>query len=137
MQQLAPPAVVIRNDNPKLPVEPTVVVPPEIKMASNMPNLGDPMSKIPWAASNGTGSGGGIGSGSGGGVGSGLARALVPAMAEELAAERSASAMAFLLLALWTRPIRSTPKKPARPSIRVWWSCGWWLALTASRATFE
>jgi len=72
MQQLAPPAVVIRNDNPKLAVEPTVVVPPEIKIASNMPNLGDPMSKIPLGPlSNGTGSGGGIGSGSGGGVGSG------------------------------------------------------------------
>jgi periplasmic protein TonB len=70
MQQLAPPAVVIRNDNPKLAVEPTVVVPPEIKIASNMPNLGDPMSKMP-LLSNGTGSGSGIGSGSGGGVGSG------------------------------------------------------------------
>lgn len=72
MEQLAPPAVVIRNDNPKLPVEPTVVVPPEIKLAANMPNLGDPLSRIPLGpASNGTGSGGGIGSGSGGGVGSG------------------------------------------------------------------
>jgi len=72
MEQLAPPAVVIRNPNPKLPVEPTVVVPPEIKLASNMPNLGDPLSKIPLGPeSNGTGSGGGIGSGSGGGVGSG------------------------------------------------------------------
>jgi len=72
MQQLAPPAVVIRNDNPKLPVEPTVVVPPDIKIASNLPNLGDPMAKIPdGPLSNGTGSGGGIGSGSGGGVGSG------------------------------------------------------------------
>ena len=72
MQQLAPPAVVIRNDNPKLPVEPTVVVPPDIKIASNMPNIGDPMAKIPdGPLSNGTGSGGGIGSGSGGGVGSG------------------------------------------------------------------
>ncbi len=72
MQQLAPPAVVIRNDNPKLPVEPTVVVPPEIKLASNLPNIGDPMAKIPdGPLSNGTGSGGGIGSGSGGGVGSG------------------------------------------------------------------
>src|SRR5271165_2111636 len=72
IQQLAPPAVVIRNDNPKLPVEPTVVVPPDIKIASNLPNLGDPMSRIPEGPlSNGTGSGGGIGSGSGGGVGSG------------------------------------------------------------------
>ena len=72
MEQITPPAVVIRNPNPKLAVEPTVVVPPEIKLASNMPNLGDPMSKIPLGPdSNGTGSGGGIGSGSGGGVGSG------------------------------------------------------------------
>jgi len=72
MQQLAPPAVVIRNDNPKLPVEPTVVVPPDIKIASNLPNLGDPLSRLPdGPLSNGTGSGGGIGSGSGGGVGSG------------------------------------------------------------------
>jgi len=71
MQQITPPAAVIRNENPKLAVEPTVVVPPDIHMAQvNMPNLGDPKSSalIP---SNGTGSGGGIGSGSGGGVGSG------------------------------------------------------------------
>ena len=47
MQQLAPPAVVIRNENPKLPVEPTVVVPPDIKIASNLPNLGDPLARIP------------------------------------------------------------------------------------------
>jgi TonB family protein len=72
MEQITPPAVVVRNDNPKLAVEPTVVVPPQIHLASNMPNLGDPMSKLPSGPpSNGTGSGGGIGSGSGGGVGSG------------------------------------------------------------------
>ena len=71
MQQITPPAAVIRNPNPKLAVEPTVIVPPDIKVAQlNMPNLGDPKSSaiIP---SNGTGSGSGIGSGSGGGVGSG------------------------------------------------------------------
>jgi TonB family protein len=72
MEQITPPAVVIRNDNPKLPVEPTVVVPPQIKLAANMPNLGNPMSHVPSGPpSNGTGSGGGIGSGAGGGVGSG------------------------------------------------------------------
>jgi len=72
MEQITPPALVIRNDHPKLPVEPTVVVPPQIKLASNMPNLGNPMSAVPSGPpSNGTGSGGGIGSGSGGGVGSG------------------------------------------------------------------
>jgi protein TonB len=76
--QLAPPEAVIRNLSPKLVVEPTVVVPPDIKVAmNNMPNLGDPKSSaiIP---SNGTGSGSGIGSGSGGGVGSGNGRGVGP-----------------------------------------------------------
>ncbi|MGE5113081.1 MAG: energy transducer TonB [Acidobacteriaceae bacterium] len=73
MEQITPPAMIVRNDNPKLPVEPTVVVPPQVKMASAaMPNLGDPKAVIPAGPmSNGTGSGGGIGSGGGGGVGSG------------------------------------------------------------------
>lgn len=71
MEQITPPAIVIRNDHPKLPVEPTVVVPPQIKLASNMPNIGNPLMAVPSAPSNGTGSGGGIGSGSGGGIGSG------------------------------------------------------------------
>jgi TonB family protein len=77
--QLAPPAAVIRNLNPKLAVEPTIMVPPEIKVAmnENMPNFGDPKSSaiIP---SNGTGSGSGIGSGNGGGVGPGNGRGLGP-----------------------------------------------------------
>lgn len=73
MQQITPPAVVVRNDDPKLAVEPTIVIPPQVKLAqNNMPNLGDPLSHLPSGPpSNGTGSGGGIGSGSGGGVGSG------------------------------------------------------------------
>ena len=64
--------MVVRNENPKLAVEPTVIVPPEIHLA--MPRsgpLGDPLSSILGPPSSGTGSGGGIGSGSGGGVGSG------------------------------------------------------------------
>jgi periplasmic protein TonB len=72
MEQLAPPAAVIRNPNPALPVEPTVVMPEQVKLPNvNMPNMGDPMAKLGGPPSNGTGSGGGIGSGSGGGVGSG------------------------------------------------------------------
>lgn len=72
MEQITPPAVVVRNDHPKLTAEPTVVVPPQVHMAmANLPTLGDPSSNIPAPPSNGTGSGGGIGSGSGGGVGSG------------------------------------------------------------------
>jgi len=79
MEQITPPAMVIRNDHPKLPVEPTVVVPPQIKLASNMPNLGNPMSAVPSGPpSNGTGGGGGIGSGSGGGVGSGTGPGVGP-----------------------------------------------------------
>jgi periplasmic protein TonB len=78
LQQITPPAAVIRNMNPKLAVEPTVIVPPDIKVAmNNMPVLGDPKSSavIP---SNGTGGGSGIGSGYGGGVGSGTGAGVGP-----------------------------------------------------------
>ena len=80
MEQIAPPAMVIRNDHPKLAVEPTIVMPPQVKIASNnMPNFGDPKSPvIAGPPSNGTGSGGGIGSGNGGGIGSGEGPGLGP-----------------------------------------------------------
>jgi TonB family protein len=72
MEQITPPAIVVRNDHPKLAVQPTVVMPPEVKMAMNAPNLGNPTAAMPSGPpSNGTGSGGGIGSGSGGGIGVG------------------------------------------------------------------
>lgn len=72
MQQFTPPMAVVRNPEPKLPMEPTIVVPPDIKLQQpNVPDLGNPLSHLPSVPSNGTGSGGGIGSGSGGGVGSG------------------------------------------------------------------
>jgi TonB family protein len=71
MEQITPPVVVVRNEHPKLPVDPTIVIPPQVQLASNnMPNLGDPLSHA-LLPSNGTGSGSGIGSGEGGGVGSG------------------------------------------------------------------
>jgi TonB family protein len=74
LQQITPPAIVMRNARPKLAVEPTVVVPPQVHLAENkMLNLGTSTAVVMPAAppSNGTGSGGGIGSGSGGGVGVG------------------------------------------------------------------
>lgn len=74
LQQITPPAIVLRNSHPKLAVEPTVVVPPQVHLAENKPlNLGVATATVMPAAppSNGTGSGGGIGSGSGGGVGIG------------------------------------------------------------------
>jgi protein TonB len=74
MEQITPPAIVVRNEHPKLAVEPTVVAPPKMEIAaSKLPHLGDPAAPaMPNPAfSNGTGAGGGIGSGSGGGVGKG------------------------------------------------------------------
>jgi hypothetical protein len=84
MEQVTPPAVVVRNEALKLVAEPTVVVPPQI-VASNMPNLGDPMSSIPaphrmelglrwhwirfwWRRGSGEGQSVGPGSGNCGGV---------------------------------------------------------------------
>lgn len=78
LEQLAPPTVIIRNQNPKLPVEPTVLVPPDLKLPQpNMAQLGDPLGKI-GPPSSGPGAGGGIGSGYGGGVGSGTGGGVGP-----------------------------------------------------------
>jgi len=79
MQQITPPAAVIRNPTPKLAVEPNVIVPPDDTLADNrnMPNLGDPNSPavIP---SNGPGANGGIGVGANGGDGPGDGRGVGP-----------------------------------------------------------
>lgn len=77
MDQKVPPTAVIRNQNPKLVADPSIMVPPQVKMNTSLANLGDP-SAIVGAASNGVGFGGGIGSGGGGGVGSGDGRGLGP-----------------------------------------------------------
>jgi TonB family protein len=69
-EQITPPQVVIRNPAPKLPVEPTVVVPPQIRLPVGG-QLGDPLSAVLTPPSSGTGFGSGIGTGEGGGVGSG------------------------------------------------------------------
>lgn len=74
VQQITPPAIVMRNEKPKLAIAPTVVAPPTVHLADNhMPNIGTAAAPVMPSAppSNGTGSGGGIGSGSGGGVGVG------------------------------------------------------------------
>jgi protein TonB len=79
MNQITPPAIVVRNEHPKLPVEASIMAPPTIKLPnSNMPTIGDPMSKVAGPASNGTGTGGGIGEGRGGGLGVGTGRGLGP-----------------------------------------------------------
>jgi TonB family protein len=70
-KQFVPPMAVIHNPDPKLVMEPTLVIPPDANIPKvNMDVLGDPLAKS-GIASNGPGSGAGIGTGSGGGVGSG------------------------------------------------------------------
>jgi periplasmic protein TonB len=70
-KQITPPQI-IRNDHPKLAVEPTIVMPKNIPLPQvDMPNLGMPTSNQVQLASNGTGAHGGMGSGSSGGLGSG------------------------------------------------------------------
>lgn len=75
--QLSPPAAKIKIPKPQLPVDPTLLGPPDlkIKMADNV--FGNPTS-VPGPPSNGPGSGGGIGTGSGGGIGSGNGAGLGP-----------------------------------------------------------
>jgi periplasmic protein TonB len=69
-EQLTPPAVIVRNEDPKLPAQPTVIGPPDVVLPQS-PQVGDPMSRILAPSSNGTGARGGIGSGEGTGVGGG------------------------------------------------------------------
>jgi TonB family protein len=70
-QQITPPTTVIRNPNPVLAVEPTVVV-PQLRM--NMTGDVGVLSSVLKTPSNGPGYGGGIGNNEGGGVGTGNGR---------------------------------------------------------------
>lgn len=70
-QQITPPTAVIRNPNPALAVEQTVVA-PQIKLDMNGP-VGD-LKSVLTVPSNGVGYGGGIGNNTGGGIGSGNGR---------------------------------------------------------------
>jgi TonB family protein len=71
-RQFTPPRVITENEQPKLMVEPTIVVLPNAPLPKiNMAQLGDPTA-LAGPPSSGTGSGGGIGNkGKGGGVGDG------------------------------------------------------------------
>ena len=68
--QLAPPTVIVRAEHPALPVEPTIIVAPDVQLVQGN-QMGDPLSKILGPPSNGPGHGGGIGDGCCGGVGPG------------------------------------------------------------------
>jgi TonB family protein len=68
-QQIVPPAVIVRNEDPKLPAEPTLVGPPDVALPQSS-QIGNPLATV-LAPSNGSSSGGGIGEGQGGGIGAG------------------------------------------------------------------
>jgi periplasmic protein TonB len=70
------------NPQPKLPMEATLLGPPDLKISSSVTNLGDPLAAGPGDSlghGNGTGigsgTGGGLGPGEGGGTGGGVFRA--------------------------------------------------------------
>ena len=121
-RQFTPPMAVVNNPNPKLIMEPTLVIPPDVNLPNvNMAQYGDPLGKI-GPPSNGPGSGGGIGSrlrrrrrlrqGR---------RALVPVKAADSAAACSGLAAASPPPSLLSRWSPSTPKKRAKPSFRAPW----------------
>jgi periplasmic protein TonB len=69
-EQITPPAIVVRSEQPRLTADPTVVGPPSLSFPQTGP-MGDPLSGILGPPSNGTGNGGGLGNGRGGGDGMG------------------------------------------------------------------
>ena len=78
LKQLAPPTPVLKNLDPELAVEPTLIVPPDIQVPRiDMAVFGDPLSRI-GPPSAGPGRGGGIGTGRGTGVGSGRGAGVGP-----------------------------------------------------------
>jgi len=78
--QLAPPVVKMPELKPKLPVQPTLLGPPQLKLPQMAANAqwGDPLQGVPGPPSAGPGYGGGIGSGQGTGIGSGKGGGLGP-----------------------------------------------------------
>jgi protein TonB len=83
LTQFTPPQAKIQNLNPKLAMDPSLLGPPDLKVASpNMANFGDPLANsVTDSLGNGngtgigSGSGGGLGPGEGGGTGGGMFRA--------------------------------------------------------------
>src|SRR6185369_6939321 len=59
LKQFTPPMAVVNNLNPKLTMEPSIIVPPDVKLPDcpSCANYGDPLAKI-GPLSNGPGSGG-------------------------------------------------------------------------------
>jgi periplasmic protein TonB len=76
--QFTPPEATIKNPNPKLAMDPSLLGPPDLKVPNPpLTNMGDPLAAAV-NYSGGPGGGGGIGTGEGGGIGSGSGGGLGP-----------------------------------------------------------
>jgi len=76
--QFTPPEAALKNLNPKLPMDPSLLGPPDLKVANPpLTNMGDPLAASV-NYSGGPGGGGGIGTGEMGGIGSGSGGGLGP-----------------------------------------------------------
>ncbi|HXM40756.1 MAG TPA: energy transducer TonB [Bryobacteraceae bacterium] len=77
-RQFTPPAVAIQNTDPTLPMEPTLVIPADVRLPQlDTSALGDPHG-VALPPSDGPGKGGGIGDGLGTGIGPGKGPGLGP-----------------------------------------------------------
>jgi len=76
--QFTPPEAVLKNPAPKLPMDPSLLGPPDLKIVNPpLTNMGDPL-QVAVNNSGGPGGGGGIGTGTSGGIGSGSGAGLGP-----------------------------------------------------------
>jgi hypothetical protein len=134
LRQFTPPMAVINNTNPKLQMDPSIIVPPDVPLPQvNMNVWGDPLAKL-GPPSNGPGSGGGIGSGSGGGVGSGKGGGFGPGEGGGVGGGVFKVGGGVTAPQLLFKVEPDTPKRPARPSIRARWCCTWkWIRAAGPR----
>jgi protein TonB len=76
--QFTPPEAKLKNLDPKLPMDPSLLGPPDLKIVNPaLTNMGDPLAAVV-NYSGGPGGGGGIGTGEAGGIGSGSGGGLGP-----------------------------------------------------------
>ena len=118
LRQFTPPVEVANNLNPKLTMEPTIIAPPDLTLPNvNMPNYGDPLAKsarfrtVPVRAAASARVRAAA-------LAPATAAALVLVMAAAPAAAYSAWAAASRPRCCSLRKSPSTPRKPARQSIR-------------------
>ena len=131
-EQITPPTIVVRNEQPKLSAEPTVVGPPALTVPPTSP-IGNPLSAIVQPPSNGAGSGSGIGMAAAGESALEKDQALALDMAVALAVAYFAWAAGFPHPAQSTILTRSIRKRLATQSTRERYCSGLSLAQMAGR----